>query len=83
MLSALTARSPLLPCPGGWAGPQVWKGKEVLHLGYFENEEDAARAYDAEVLRIRWTGSRLLTCKAWLGSCFGLRAAAGSPSSAP
>eukprot|EP00887_Chlorella_sp_A99_P003573 scaffold7.g3573.t1 len=32
---------------------QVWKGSEVFHLGYFENEIAAARTYDAAVLRIR------------------------------
>ncbi|KAK2076800.1 hypothetical protein QBZ16_005026 [Prototheca wickerhamii] len=32
---------------------QVWKASEVHHLGYFEGEEDAARAYDEAVLRIR------------------------------
>lgn len=32
---------------------QVWKGSEVHHLGYFQREEDAARAYDEAVLRIR------------------------------
>jgi hypothetical protein len=32
---------------------QVWKGSDVHHLGYFGHEEDAARAYDKGVLRIR------------------------------
>lgn len=37
---------------GKWRA-QVWKGSEVHHLGYFEHEEDAARAYDEAALRIR------------------------------
>ena len=32
---------------------QVWKGSDVHHLGYFEDEVDAARAYDEAVIRIR------------------------------
>lgn len=32
---------------------QVWKGNDVRHLGYFEDEVAAARAYDRAVLEIR------------------------------
>ena len=32
---------------------QVWKGSDVHHLGYYENEVHAARAYDEAVIRIR------------------------------
>ena len=32
---------------------QVWKGNDVRHLGYFEDEVAAARAYDRAVLELR------------------------------
>ncbi|KAK9808652.1 hypothetical protein WJX72_001315 [[Myrmecia] bisecta] len=32
---------------------QVWKGSEVHHLGYYEDEEEAARAYDRAVQELR------------------------------
>ena len=36
---------------------QVWRGAEVHHVGYFEQEEDAAHAYDEAVVRIRGPGA--------------------------
>jgi len=32
---------------------QVWKGNEVFHIGYYDNEVEAAKAYDEGVLRLR------------------------------
>lgn len=32
---------------------QVWKGNEVFHIGYFDDEVSAAKAYDEGVLRLR------------------------------
>jgi hypothetical protein len=32
---------------------QVWKGNDVRHLGYFEDEIEAAKAYDRAVLELR------------------------------
>ena len=32
---------------------QVWQGNEVLHIGYFDDEKVAARAFDRSVLKLR------------------------------
>lgn len=39
--------------PVGNSLRQVWKGSVVRHLGYFEDEVAAARAYDRAVLDLR------------------------------
>ena len=32
---------------------QVWKGNDVRHLGYFDSEADAAKAYDRAAVELR------------------------------
>lgn len=53
-------------CPAA----QVWKGSEVHHIGYFSREEDAARAYDAAAVRIRWVALGWVRCNPlrWQGT---------------